>query len=145
MRHKYIKVMLENIFQYGKDIIDLPDNSGYVEFIEDVLKFFPIHQNMKALMNELDMNTIGGTNILVYGGAHQYDKNWYYLFFDTDNILDFINGQFSFQMALNCEIDNEVELQKVNVEVKDYKINNMYIDMGNEDVWIIKNGKELWK
>jgi len=149
LRNKYVKIILDNIFEYGSDIIDLPDNNGYVEFIADIIRFFPIHNQITNLMKELYMEIIkydlDGGEIIIYGDPRKYDENWWYTFFDSDDILEFVKGNFNFQMALECEdSDAGQDTFKTLVSVTNYKVYNMYIDMENQDVWLIKDGVKQW-
>lgn len=142
-RHKYLVTLFDNIFTHGLAQFDI-EESGYIEFDEDILAILPCHQDIQKIMSNLQMKTIKfhDTEIVIYGG--KYNKNWAYSFFDADDIGDVFNrGTFRFEMALDGEWDEQVETFRTQVECVDFQIDNIFIDTENEDVWLIKDGEYI--
>lgn len=146
LKYIYIKFLLQNIFLHGTDLFDIPDKNGYVEFEGELLALLPIHNEMKIVMDKLLMTTIqhDDKKIIIYGGGKEYDRNWWYQTFDSDDLLQFIKGNFDFQIALICDISNVLGNKsfRTNISVKNNKISDMYIDMESQDVWLLKDG--IW-
>lgn len=142
MRYKYIKVILDLIFSG-----ELSGNlKGYQDLDPDWLVYFPIHYSMQQIMNKVYMKekTIRDHNFILYGDNYS-KKNWHYDYWDTDNLMDIVNGNFQFHVGLSGEVDEETEMFQTVVNIRSYKIENMYIDHFNSDLYIIKDGQFVWK
>lgn len=137
MREKeaYIKVLLDLIF--SEELRG--DLAGYQDMDPEWLKLFPINNQVNNFMKKMYMKTIqdNGNTYLIYSG----DKSWWYDFWNVDNILDIIDGNLTFSISIDGEVDDELKTFPAVVEIKNYTIYNIFISDDYKDVYIIKNGK----
>lgn len=143
LRHKYLIILFDNIFTQSLAQFDIKDD-GYINFDEEILATLPCHQTIQKVMQHYYMKTIKTKSgeVVILGGQNRYNSNWWYTYFDADNVEDVFNhGTFGFEMAIDGEIGLEANSFKTRVEFIDFQLDNMYIDMDDEDVWLIKDGE----
>lgn len=136
-RYEYLTFLFEYLFFGNFNDID---PHGYTEFDEDILAYLPIDKEIEKVMQHYMMRDISG--ILIYGGP-KTKKNWWYTYFDTDDISQVFNfGNFNFEMSITAEHEDAGEDSfRTQVEFIDFKLDGMYIDMESEDIWLVKDGE----
>jgi len=138
-KYEYIKCILELIFS--------GDITGFQDMIPDWFLRFPIHNQLAWFFKMLRMKKI--KDIMIYGGKYE-NKNWWYDYWDTDDIIDVVKGNFTFQLGIIVEKDlpsgSSYARQRsciCTVEVKNYDIFSMIIEDDEEEYNVISNGKIL--
>jgi len=135
MKEAYIKCIFDLIFsgELAEDI------NGYLVPEPEWLLQFPIHNKMAQLFKLLYMKTF--QDIIIYGGKYE-SRNWWYDYWDADNIVDVANGNFTFQIGVIIEKDNMSNDCRCAMRIKNYDIFSMTItDHDNKEHVIIKDGK----
>lgn len=137
-RYEYLTFLFNDIFTHGLAQFDI-ESDGYVEFDEDILAYLPIDSEVNKIMHHYMMQNVNG--VLIFGGP-KTKKNWWYTYFDTDDISQVFNsGNFNFEMSIQGEKDSIDSSFRTQVEVKNFIIDTMFIDSEDKDIYLIKDGK----
>jgi len=135
MKKAYIKCIFNLIFSgelYG-------DFSGYLDIDSNLLLQFPIHNKIADIFKSLYMKDF--KDIIIYGGKYE-SKNWWYDFWDADDIMDIVNGDFSFNMSVTIEKDDTPQTCRCSVKIRNYNIFEMVIiDDEDNEYFVIKDGR----